>query len=184
MSPRLCRCVTHSVPAGYKSGDFPALTLVSPSLTATINDIPLVVNGEPGVRLSERKLLKATREPFAIKTVEVLIDAPDANGRVTARLTGTRLSQLGPIWVNSQPLLNAITPVSDSVAMLRFQPPKEDQRWDFTATTKDDELEKRGEGHLSIQNPLRRVHESAHHFSLRTPRVNSGTSLGCFRRLL
>lgn len=145
--------ISLSIPADYKDAKFPQLTLISPARTAILNKIPVSVNGAPGQSLEAANLLKETKQPFEIKGFEFLGE-DRATGLVTARLTGTRLGQIGNLWVDGRLRPDAVTPISDSDVLVRFAPSGR-YRWEIVAATGESDPSRRASSTFSAPNPLK-----------------------------
>ena len=151
-----------NVPDGFANAKFPLLTLISPSRSATINSIPLVINGEYGQKLEDQKLLPETPPPMNIATVDFLGSAPDiALAGVTGapmpivRMTGARLSAVDRLWINGVPIgREHMTPLSDGALLVKFDDPAT-LRWNFTAVTGEAQISARTHSTISMANPLR-----------------------------
>jgi hypothetical protein len=147
-----------NIPTDYKNGRFPAITLISPSRTANINWLPMSVNGSPGVRLDDERLLVDKKPDFAVTDLTV-IDVADgpASGvkHVTARLAGSRLSSLDRLWINGRDVDRRET-VSDTVVLVDFDDPGT-LKWNITAVSNEATAEARSAQTLSLANPVRVV---------------------------
>jgi hypothetical protein len=141
-----------NVPTDFKKNEFPAITLISPSRTATINDDPMYINGKAGLRLKDQRLLLEPPTPFSLKELRVLQVQTHAGQRIiVARLSGTKLSKLSRIWMNGQEV-RLKEPVSDDFMMLHF--PEPDQRtWEITGSTDEDMLAARKTETLIMKSP-------------------------------